>query len=53
MVANKYGFKANAKSCEVPNADGIFEECDTSSSCGVDPKWSKYETDAFGPGSQY
>jgi len=28
MVANKYGFKANTRSCEAPNADGIFEECD-------------------------
>lgn len=52
MEANKYAFKAVGHTCDAPNDQGIYSNCDKGGKCGVDVLRNGVDND-YGPGEAY
>lgn len=49
METNKYAYRAVGHSCDAPDSNGVFRNCDRSGQCSIDVLTNDVEND-FGPG---
>ena len=50
MEANKFGFRSTGHSCDAPDAQGVYHNCDRKGQCSIDVHSNNLEHD-FEPGS--